>query len=158
MSTTWKPIPFSYAWWGHIITGFIIGICVFIASNIVFWLIPHKATVHLLIIIVGVSVVVCETLSTIFDQYYARKKKHNSPGGWRPIFVKLLLLAITYFASSYVLLNSLLSAGIMVALAIAVELVSVTLLRSWEPGMNDEEVREAWRNTAEAAKRVITED
>lgn len=47
----------------------------FTVSGIVFWLIPHKATVYLLIIIVGVSVVVWETLSTIFDKYYARKKE-----------------------------------------------------------------------------------
>ncbi|WP_216388679.1 hypothetical protein [Arcanobacterium phocae] len=158
MDTLWKPVPFSYAWWGHIITGFIIGLCVFVVSGIVFWLIPYKMPVRLLIIIVGLSVVVCETLSTMFDQFYARKKKHNSPGGWRPIFVKLFLLAITYFAASYVLISSLASAGIMVVLAIAVELVSVILLRVWEPGMNDEEIREAWRGTAEAAKRVMMEE
>lgn len=46
----------------------------------------------------------------------------------------------------------------MVVLAIAVELVSVILLRVWEPGMNDEEIREAWRGTAEAAKRVMMEE
>ncbi|WP_166984741.1 hypothetical protein [Canibacter zhoujuaniae] len=158
MDTSWKPVSFSYAWWGHLITGFIVGVCVLIASAVVFWLLPYKMPVHLLIIIVGLSVVICETLSTTFDLNYARKKKHNSPGGWLPIFAKLFLLASIYFAASYVLTGSLSSAGIIVLIAIAVELVFVVLLRAWKPGMNDEEVRQAWRDTAEAAKRVMTEN
>ncbi|MBP3089096.1 hypothetical protein EML15_08055 [Corynebacterium sp. sy017] len=99
-----------------------------------------------------------ETLSTVFDQYYAQKHRHNDPGGWLPIFFRCGVIAAVYYALTYAIVGFVSSAILMTSVAVGVELVSVLLLKSWRPGMTSDEVRQAWKQTVEMTKRMTLEE
>ncbi|XCB29900.1 hypothetical protein RQN30_12275 [Arcanobacterium hippocoleae] len=62
-----------------------------------------------------------------------------------------------YFLVSAAIFQSIQPTLIMTVCAAVIELISAYLLKSWKPGLSDEEVRQKWVETKEMTKRIMAE-
>ncbi len=154
MDPNWQPNPFLNVWTGHLFIGYIFGFITFLIAAIILWFSPFTVEALPLTLIMIVAVIISETLSTIFDRYYAALHHHNAPGGWPPIMVHGLGLVLGYFPLGY-LLAGLGPAIILSCVAVIIKIISVFSLKEWKPGLTRAQVDKAWKDTVDMTRATI---
>ncbi|WP_047258908.1 hypothetical protein [Corynebacterium uterequi] len=156
--TRWVPVPFRYVWFGHLFVGSLSGVLAFPAILIAFWVFSLEIRLGSLLLLCVLGVFLGSTLTSVFDYFYARRKRHSSPGGWVPVLFSLSVMTVSYYLWSLLLVGETVGRVLVGFLAFSVELTFVVLLRSWEEGMTQEEVHQAWVNTKKMTETYFSDE
>ena len=153
----WTPVPFRQSWSGHLIVGTMtaIGIVITLALSRLF--LPHQANFLALLLIVVLSTVAVEFLSTHIDRWHQRRWRHPSPGGWLAPLSRIVFFAGVYFLVTLALTWNSRQALICGGAATTVAIIEVIGIREWKSGLTVAEEREATRAAKKALEEIAIE-
>ncbi|MDY5126749.1 MULTISPECIES: hypothetical protein [Actinotignum] len=153
----WAPVPFRQSWSGHLIAGTLtaIGIVITLALSRLF--LPHQVNFFALLLIVALSTVAVEFLSTHIDRWDQRRWRHPSPGGWLPPLSRVVFFAGVFFLVTLVLTLNSRQALICGGAATTVAIIEVIGIREWKSGLTVAEEREATRAAKKALEEIAIE-
>ncbi|MDK6906953.1 hypothetical protein QP315_06935 [Actinotignum timonense] len=118
---------------------------------------PHQVNFFALLLIVVLSTVAVEFLSTHIDRWDQRRWHHPSPGGWIPPLCRIIFFAGIYFIVTLVLTLNSRQALICGGAATAVALIEVFGVREWKTGLTTAEEREATLKAKKALEEIAIE-
>ncbi len=153
----WTPVPFRQSWSGHLIVGTITAIGIVIALALSRLFLPHQVNFFALLLIVALSTVAVEFLSTHIDRWHQRRWHHPSPGGWLPPLSRIAFFAGVYFLVTLVLTLNSRQALICGGAATTVAIIEVIGIREWKTGLTTAEEREATRAAKKALEEIAIE-
>ncbi|MDE1565928.1 hypothetical protein ACXITP_00805 [Actinotignum sanguinis] len=153
----WTPVPFRQSWSGHLIAGTLtaIGIVITLALSRLF--LPHQVNFFALLLIVVLSTVAVEFLSTHIDRWHQRRWHHPSPGGWIAPLSRIAFFAGVYFLVTLVLTLDSRQALICGGVATAVAIIEVIGIRQWKTGVTIAEEKEATLAAKKALEDIAIE-
>ncbi|APT92016.1 hypothetical protein CPHO_02875 [Corynebacterium phocae] len=142
-------------------TGAITGAGIFVALAVLLLVLAKEiapaATLSTLVAIAFIGWLAAETLSTTLDQWQSKVHQHPSPGGLTVAGGRVVILAATYGVAGMALLPTGAAALACAAVAGVAALIEVVALKSWQPGMDTTEVRDAWSETKQMTERLARE-
>ena len=153
----WTPVPFRQSWSGHLIAGTLTAIGIVIALALSRLFLPHQVNFFALLLIVVLSTVAVEFLSTIPHLWQQQRFHHPHPGGWLPPLCRIVFFAGVYFLVTLALTWDSRQALICGGVATAVVLIEVFGLREWQSGLTTAEEREATLKAKKALEEIAIE-
>ena len=153
----WTPVPFHRSWSGHLIVGTLTAIGIVIALALSRLFLSHQVNFFALLLIVVLSTVAVEFLSTIPHLWQQQRYHHPHPGGWLPPLSRIAFFAGVYFLVALALTWDSRQALICGGVATAVAIIEVIGIRQWKSGLTIAEEREAALKAKKALQELIIE-
>lgn len=154
----WQPRPFIDVWAGHLLFGILAAVGVYIVLTLSSWVFMPHVGLTPIIVLALVGWLTAETISTLFDRWYAKLKQHHMPGGWIWASSRPVIFAFVYTTAGFALLRQPGGALICGASAAIVAIVETIMIKKWRPGLNTAQAREVMRMKKEQAIRILRKD
>lgn len=151
------PVRFKHIWMGHLITGIMIGVAIFVLAVIGRLFLDPRPMLEWVLLTVLVSVIVLETLMSVVDMQYAKAKQHIDPGGWGIAIFKIVLALIVFFVIGALFLPMWPAVWVCVVAATIVYVLEMFGLKTWKQGMSRQEIHIANQQIIAMTKRIIKE-
>ncbi|MBF9314292.1 hypothetical protein GK675_01220 [Bifidobacteriaceae bacterium NR002] len=153
--TNVRPVLFKHAFWGHVITETVAGICTLIISLLVQQFVGHRVLGWETVVILALSVVVFSLLSTAYLQWDRRRRPDD---GYLLIGIIDFVLRLLVTSGIALLL---VSNTTLLSIIIGAAITSVLLFvfeKPWQPGMTDAQLHEASKKSVELGVQMLEEE
>ena len=153
--TNVRPVLFKHAFWGHVITETVAGICTLIIALLVQQFVGHRVLGWETVVILALSVVVFSLLSAAYLQWYRHRRPDD---GYLLIGIIDFVLRLLVTSGIALLL---VSNTTLLSIIIGATITSVLLFvleKPWQPGMTDAQLQEASKKSVELGVQMLEEE
>ena len=150
-----RPVLFKHAFWGHVITETVAGICTLIVALLVQQFVGHRVLGWETVVILALSVVVFSLLSAAYLQWYRHRRPDD---GYLLIGIIDFVLRLLVTSGIALLL---VSNTTLLSIIIGAAITSVLLFvfeKPWQPGMTDAQLQEASKKSVELGVQMLEEE
>ncbi|PNP90018.1 hypothetical protein HXT27_00060 [Gardnerella sp. DNF00502] len=151
------PVLFKHAFWGHVITETVAGVCTLIIALLVQQFVGHRVLGWETVIILALSVVVFSLLSTAYLQWDRHRRPDDGSGD---LLIGIIDFVLRLLVTSGIALL-LVSNTTLLSIIIGVAITSVLLFvfeKPWQRGMTDAQLHEASKKAVELGVQMLEEE
>ena len=153
--TNVRPVLFKHAFWGHVITETVAGICTLIIALLVQQFVGHRVLGWETVVILALSVVVFSLLSAAYLQWYRHRRPED---GYLLIgIIDFVLRLLVTSGIALLLVSDIALLSIIIGAAITSVLLFV-FEKPWQPGMTDAQLQEASQKAVELGVQMLEEE
>ena len=153
--TNVRPVLFKHAFWGHVITETVAGVCTLIIALLVQQFVGHRVLGWETVVILALSVVVFSLLSAAYLQWYRHRRPDD---GYLLIgIIDFVLRLLVTSGIALLLVSNITLLSIIIGAAITSVLLFV-FEKPWQPGMTDAQLQEASKKSVELGVQMLEEE
>ena len=153
--TNVRPVLFKHAFWGHVITETVAGVCTLIIALLVQQFVGHRVLGWETVVILALSVVVFSLLSAAYLQWYRHRRPDD---GYLLIgIIDFVLRLLVTSGIALLLVSDIALLSIIIGAAITSVLLFV-FEKPWQPGMTDAQLQEASKKSVELGVQMLEEE
>ena len=153
--TNVRPVLFKHAFWGHVITETVAGVCTLIIALLVQQFVGHRVLGWETVVILVLSVVVFSLLSAAYLQWYRHRRPDD---GYLLIgIIDFVLRLLVTSGIALLLVSDITLLSIIIGAAITSVLLFV-FEKPWQPGMTDAQLQEASKKSVELGVQMLEEE
>ncbi|MFU0560376.1 hypothetical protein ACMZ9N_01145 [Gardnerella vaginalis] len=155
--TNVRPVLFKHAFWGHVITETVAGICTLIISLLVQQFVGHSVLGWETVVIIALSVVVFSLLSTAYLQWDRHRRPDDGSGDLLIGIIDFVLRLLVTSGIASLIVSDITLLSIIIGAAITSVLLFV-FEKPWQPGMTDVQLQEASKKSVELGVQMLEEE
>ena len=152
-----RPVLFKHAFWGHVITETVAGVCTLIIALLVQQFVGHRVLGWETVVILALSVVVFSLLSAAYLQWNRHRRPDDGSGDLLIGIIDFVLRLLVTSGIALLLVSDITLLSIIIGAAITSVLLFV-FEKPWQRGMTDAQLHEASQKAVELGVQMLEEE